>query len=114
MSFIGEVKAEYKTEKEIEEINREKFENVHVIKKLRELLGKTNCKKYLYCWSWHSSRREFAEKLGITPVSFDEILAFILEKAEEHKGWFYLKDYPNLMLMQLLKSKDYLKKTQRR
>jgi len=109
-AIIGEVKAEYKTEKEIEELNQEKFENAFVREKLGELLGKTNCEKYLFCWSWHPSRKEFAKKLGITPVSFDEIITFILEKAKEHKGWFYLKDYPNVMLVQLLKSKGYLKK----
>ena len=109
-AIIGEVKAEYKTEKEIEEINEDKFENLYVKQKLEELLGTTNYKKYLFCWSWHPMRREFAEKLGITPVSFDEIITYMLKKVEEHKGWFYLMDYPNLMLLQFLQTRGYLRK----
>jgi len=69
-AILGEVKGEYKTEKEIQEINGDKFENPYVKVKLKELFGTTNYRKYLYCWSWEPKRREFAEKLGITPRIF--------------------------------------------
>lgn len=110
-AIIGEVKAEYKTEKEIRKINEDKFENPHVERKLKELFGTTNLKKYLFCWSWNPTTRKIAEKLGITPVSFDEIIDFMLRKVKEHKGWIYLKDYPNLMLLQFLQTKGYMKKS---
>lgn len=77
-SIVGEVKGEYKTEKEIEEINDEKFENRYVKKALNEYLGSTNYRKYLHCWSWEPHRREYAKKLGITAVFFGEIVDFML------------------------------------
>jgi len=106
--IVGEVKAEYQTEKEIEEINEDKFENPHVKQKLSELIGSSRYKKYLYCWSWKPKTRKFAEKLGVTPVSFAEISDYLLKKVKEHKGWLYLKDYPNLMLLQFLQAEGYL------
>lgn len=110
--IVGEVKGEYQTEKEIQEINEKKFENQHIKQKLKELFGSTRYKKCLYCWSWDKPKtREFAQKLGITPVSFDEIATYMLKKVEKHKGWFYLMDHPNLMLLQFLKARGYLKKT---
>jgi hypothetical protein len=108
--IVGEVKAEFQTEKEIQEINEDKFENQFVKHRLKELLGSERYKKYLYCWSWKPKTRKFAEKLGITPVSFGEIVNHLLEKVEEHKGWLYLKDYPNLMLLQFLQAESYLRK----
>lgn len=107
--IVGEVKAEGKTEKEIQEINETKFENRFVKIKLKRLFGLTNYKKSLFSWSWTSETREFAEGLGIVPVSFKEIAAYMLKEVEEHKGWLYLKDYPNLMLLQFLQSSDCLK-----
>jgi Holliday junction resolvase-like predicted endonuclease len=101
-SIVGEVKGEYKTEKEIEEINEKKFENLYVKKALNDILGATNYRKCLYCWSWETHRREYAEKLGIAAVSFDEIVDFMLEILAKRKGYFYLMDYPNLMLLQYL------------
>ena len=106
-SIVGEVKGEYKTEKEIEEINEEKFENRYVKKALNEYLGSTNYRKYLYCWSWEPHRREYAKKLGITAVSFGEIVEFMLGIIRERKGYFYLMDYPNLMLLQYLWSEKW-------
>jgi len=108
---VGEVKAEAQTEKEIQEIDEDKFENQYVKERLRELFGSSRYKKFLYCWSWEQKQREFAKKLGIVAVSFGEILDYLLKKVKEHKGWLYLKDYPNLMLLQFLQSSGYLKKT---
>ena len=59
--ILGEVKAEYQTEKEIQEINEDKFENQHVKQRLLELVGSSRCKKYLYCWSWKTKTRKFGE-----------------------------------------------------
>lgn len=109
--IVGEVKAEEQTEKEIQEINEYKFDNKHVKQRLKELFGSSRYKKCVYCWSWKPETREFAQKLGITPVSFGEIADYLLKKVEERPGWFYLKDYPNLMLLQLLQSQGYLKKS---
>jgi len=107
--IVGEVKGEYKTPKEVRKINEEKFENPFVKQKLKELFGSTKYKKYLYCWSWTSKSIETAKELGITPVSFTEIINYMLEKVKEHKGWFYINDYPNLMLLQFLQSQKYIK-----
>lgn len=108
---VGEVKAEYQTEKEIREIDEKKFENPFIKKKLKELFGSTKYRKSLYCWSWDKPERiEFAKKLGITSVSFSEIANYLREKVEEHEGWLYLKDYPNLMLLQFLQARGFLKK----
>lgn len=74
--ILGEVKAEYQTEKEIQEINENKFENLHVKQRLLELIGSSRYKKYLYCWSWKTKTRKFAEKLGITPVRARDYLSF--------------------------------------
>lgn len=106
---VGEVKAEQKNEKEIQEINREKFENPFVKRKFEELFGLSKYKKCLFCWSWELKTRKFAKELGIEPISFSEIINQMLEKLEEHEGWLYLKDYPNLMLLQFLKSRYFLK-----
>jgi len=82
-----------------------------VKQRLKELFGSSRHKKCLYCWSWEPKTKEFAEKLGIIPVSFREIINYLLKKVEEHKGWLYLKDYPNLMLLQFLQADGYLKKS---
>lgn len=108
--IVGEVKAEYQTKKEIQEINEDKFENQHIKRRLKELFGLTRYKKCLYCWSWKPDTKKFAEKYGIVPVSLKEIIDFLLEKVEEHKGWLYLKDYPNLMLLQFLQAEGYFRK----
>jgi len=108
--IVGEVKGESKSEKEILEIIEDKFENKHVKKWLQGLIGLSEYKKYLYCWSWTSKRREFANQNGITPVSFSEIIDSLVNKVEEHEGWIYLNDFPNLMLLQFLKSKKYILK----
>ena len=108
--ILGEVKGESQTKKGIQEINRKKFENPHIKRKVRELFGPTKYKKCLYCWSWDNPKtKELAQKLGIIPISFDEIVTYILDKVEEHRGWFYLMDYPNLMLLQFLKARGFLK-----
>jgi len=109
--IVGEVKAEAQTEKEIQEIDVDKFENKYVKQRLKELFGSSRHKKCLYCWSWEPKTRKFAEKLGIIPVSFREIINYLLKKVEEHKGWLYLKDYPNLMLLQFLQADGHLKKS---
>jgi hypothetical protein len=106
--IVGEVKSEYQTEKEIREIDQEKFENEHVKKKIKELFGSLEYEKRLYCWSWVRKGIETAKKLGITPVAFNEIVDFMLKKLKEKKGWFYLNDYPNLMLLQFLAHNKYL------
>jgi hypothetical protein len=105
--IVGEVKANYQNEKEIQKINEDKFENSQVKQKLENLFGSTKYKKCLYCWSWESKHKEFAESLGIIPVSFEEITDYFLKRVEEwrKKGWRYEKDYPDLMLLQFLKSK---------
>lgn len=105
--IVGEVKANSQREKEIQEINENKFENSYVKQKLKELFGSTKYKKYLYCWSWEPKHRKFAESLDITPVSFGEIIDYLLKIVEERKGWLYLRDYPNIMLLQFLQSKAY-------
>ena len=111
--IVGEVKSERQTVNEIQEIDQEKFENEHVKKKLKGLFGSVEYEKCLYCWSWVPKGIETAKKLGITPVSFNEIVDFMLKKVKEKKGWFYWNDYPNLMLLQFLTHKGYLKeKTQ--
>ena len=105
--IVGEVKANFQNEKEIQEINEKKFENPHVKRKLENLFGQTKCNKYLYCWSWESKHKKFAESLGITPVSFEEIMDYFFKRIDEWRirGWRYEKDYPDLMLLQFLKSK---------
>jgi hypothetical protein len=108
--IVGEVKGEYQTEKNMQGIIEDKFENKHVIKRLQGLIGSSEYTKYLYCWSWTPKRREFAKQNGITPVSFSEIIDSLENKVDEHEGWMYLKDFPNLMLLQFLKSKKYLVK----
>jgi hypothetical protein len=107
--IVGEVKGEGQTVKEIQEIDQEKFENEHVKKKFKELFGSVEYEKYLYCWSLDPKGIETAKKLGITPVPFNEIVDFMLRKLKEKKGWFYLNDYPNLMLLQFLTHNGYLK-----
>ena len=79
-------------------------------KRLKELFGSSKHIKCLYCWSWKPETRKFAKKLGITPVSFSEIINYLLKRVKEHKGWLYLKDYPNLMLLQFLQAEGYFKK----
>jgi hypothetical protein len=108
--IVGEVKANYQNEKEIQEINESKFENSYVKRKLKELFGSIKYRKYLYCWSWEPKHRKFAESLDITPVSFGEIIDYLLKIVEGRKGWLYLRDYPNTMLLQFLQSKGYIKK----
>lgn len=107
--IIGEVKAEEQTEGGIQKINEWKFDNQHVKQRLTELIGLSRYKKCLYCWSWKPKTRKYAEKLGITPISFSDIANYLLKKVEEHKGWLYLKDHPNLMLLQFLQSEGYFK-----
>jgi len=109
--IVGEVKAEEQTEKEIQKIDEYKFENPHAKRRLHELLGSSQYKKCLYCWDWKPETEEFAKKLGIIPVSFGKMVEYLLKKVEEHKGWLYLRDYPNLMLLQFLQAGGYLKKT---
>lgn len=106
--IVGEVKGESQNEKEIQEINEWKFESIHVRNKLKEIVGSTNCKKFLYCWSYEPKAKELAERLQITLVSFKEIVDYMLESTREHKGWLYLKDYPNLMLLQFMKEKFHI------
>lgn len=107
--IVGEVKSDYKTKKEILNINEDKFENPFIKQKIKELIGSTTFKKCLYCWSWTPETRVFAKNLGIKPVSLSEIIDHLLRVVEGHKGWLYLKDYPNLMLLQFLKAENYLK-----
>ncbi len=108
--IVGEVKAEYQTKSEIRNINEWKFENKHVKERLLELIGSSSYKKCLYCWSWTQETREFAKKIGVTPVSYSEIINYLLMKVEKREGWFYLKDFPNLMLLQFLQTEGYLEK----
>ena len=110
--IIGEVKAEPKTKKAIKEINQRKFESKYVRQKIKDLFGSTNYTKYLFCWSWKMETRKYAEGIGIRPVSFEEIMNYLLKKVEENLGWFYLKDYPNLMLLQFLESEGLIEKSQ--
>lgn len=100
--IVGEVKAFSQTEKTIKKIDEEKYENQFIKQQLKELFGSTNYRKYLYCWSWKPKTREYANKLGITPISFKEMVNYMLKIVKEHKGWLYLRDYPNLMLLQFL------------
>ena len=110
--IVGEVKAESQTKNEVQKIDQNKFENPHIKQKLMDLFGSTNYKKCLYCWSWQSKTREFAQKLGITPISFGEMVNYMLKSVKEHKGWLYLQDYPNLMLLQFLQTKYNIEKNE--
>ena len=94
--------------KKVNEFFEWKFENKHVKQRLLKLIGSSSYKKCLYCWSWNQETREFAKKIGITPVSFSEIIDYLLMKVDKREGWLYLKDFPNLMLLQFLQTEGYL------
>jgi Holliday junction resolvase-like predicted endonuclease len=108
---VGEVKAEGQNEKGIREISTYKFENPHVKKKIAELFGSNTYDKFLYCWNCKTENIQVAKSLGITVVPFSTIVNYMIETIQKKQGWFYEKDFPNLMLIQYLKDKNYLNKS---
>lgn len=104
-TIVGEVKGLSLSRKEIEHEN-EDFNDPHLRDKMQELLGHSNFRKHIFCWSVEDSVKTYAhENFQVEVVEFWEIINFLIEKvtsARQSKRWIYDQAYPNTMLLQLL------------
>jgi len=107
-TIIGEVKGESQTEQEVKDIYEKNFDNPFVKRKLEDLIGSVSPEKWLFCFSWGQKERKFAEKLGIKAISMSEMISYLVKELKKHKGWFYERDSPNLMLLQFLRQEPNL------
>lgn len=106
--IVGEVKSATCSPGDMNEI----FEHLKICEELDEIksiFGKSiSPKKYLFCWSASQKVKEMAKKEDVEIVEFSTILNFMIEKIHEFKRddeekWLYQPNYPNLMLLQLIR-----------
>ncbi|MFH0748730.1 MAG: hypothetical protein V1915_02265 [Candidatus Bathyarchaeota archaeon] len=103
--IVGEVKAKTLSKKDIDNEIVD-FEHPALKQRILELFGNENYEKWIFCWTMKEKELAYAKSVGINikqfPEIIDELFKIIENEREQRKRWIYEKNYPNLILVQMI------------